>query len=194
MRFGERWAVSGFTLMGAAWVASGLAGLAMDGRGAGEVGSPRWYVIEGLHGAGEAGLVVGLLALGSVIGARSALPRGGHFGLLASSWGTGLVLVSTIAVLATAAPGPVIGSIFGLGMLGWLVGFPLLGVALMRTSLLSSVVGWLLLAFAPLAIGLFLVLEAYTVGGVAVGVLWLAVAWLIRVPARATAARPDPAA
>jgi heme O synthase-like polyprenyltransferase len=69
-------------------------------------------------------------------------------------------------------------------MLGWLIGLPLFGIATVRAHVLPDWCGWLLIAFMPLVLVLFFALGTtpygYSVGGVVVGLLWLALALGLR--------------
>jgi hypothetical protein len=186
----ERLAVSGALIMAIAWFASGVVAFTVPGgQGPGDPGELRFYLIEGLHGLGEIGL------LGALIGIHrrqaSAYGRLGTFGFRAAFIGTaGLVVATALWLLFVAvgsetwyvdeglAPGNLLTfAAFVIGMLGWLVGFPTLGIATLRAGRLPAWVGWLLIAFVPVVVVLGLVLLAYVVSGIVVGVLWALIAY-----------------
>jgi hypothetical protein len=63
-----------------------------------------------------------------------------------------------------------------LGILGWFVGFPLLGIATLRSRMLPRWCGVLLLAYFPLFL---LLLGSYGWGGIALGLLWMALSYAL---------------
>jgi len=159
-------------LAAVAWAVSGIVHFAMvyPQAGTGATGSLSDYLIESAHAVAEAGMVGALLGLR----ARQA-PRYGWLGAvgfaLAFLGSVLLCAITVIAIISGDALGEVVlGTIFISGMLGWLVGFPLLGIATLRARMLPRWCGVLLLAFFPLF--LFL-LASYGWGGIALGLLWL---------------------
>lgn len=161
-------------LAGVAWAGSGLVHfvLVFPEAGTGPTGSLSDYLIEGAHAVAEAGMLVALLGLR----ARQAPAYGwlGTVGFALSFLGTALLCaITVIAIVSGDALGEaILGSIFISGILGWFVGFPLLGIATLRARMLPRWCGVLLLAFFPLF--LFL-LASYGWGGIALGFLWI---WL----------------
>jgi hypothetical protein len=182
---GPRLGFAGAMLAAAAWFASGVVAFAMLGATGGlrdleePVGeTTEWLLIEALHAAAELGMLIALIALAAPQSARYG--RGGRIGFVAAFAGTAVVLLSTVLALALREGNVFVGLLFGLGLLGWVIGFPLLGTATVRTRLFPGWVGWLLMAFPPLLVVLFLVLDVYGIGGVVVGALWLALGMAIR--------------
>ncbi len=93
--------------------------------------------------------------------------------------GTSLVLVATLLVLVSGdrLGGTVLSAIFGSGLLlGWLVGFTLLGVATFRAKILPRWYGLLMIAQFPLALG---AANSYDVGGTLFGLFWLVLAYVL---------------
>ena len=111
-----------------------------------------------------------------VVQARS-LGRLGVVGFAVAFVGTALVLVSTLwAVILLERFGTTVpGLLFGLGLLGWLVGFVLFGIATFRARALPRWSGVLLVAY-PL-----LLIAGLPVDGplILVGLLWLALGYAL---------------
>ena len=118
--------------------------------------------------------------LGALVGlrARQALRYGwlGKTGFIVAFLGTALLCaITVIAVITKDALGEaVLGSVFISGVLGWLVVFPLLGT--LRVRVLPRWVGVLLIAYFPLFAFL---LGSYGWGGIALGLLWLALGYAL---------------
>jgi hypothetical protein len=181
-------AVPGAMLMGGAWFASGVVALVLPGgQGLGEVGEARFYIIEGLHGVGEMGLLAALIGIHFY--QRSDSGRMGSVGFWAAFAGTAFLAFATVVGITVVALSGDVNLLFGLlfaaGLLGWLIGFPLLGVATLRARTMNWWASGLLIAFFPLVITLFLVLDAYGVGGVVIGLVWLALAFELSMQAQA---------
>src|SRR3712207_7624490 len=147
-----RWGGLAGILAGVAWALSGIVHFAMvyPEAGTGPTGSLSDYLIEGAHAVAEAGMVVALLGLR----ARQAPAYGrlGMAGFVLALLGSALLCVITvIAIISGDALGEaVLGTIFISGVLGWLVGFPLLGIATLRARVLPRWCGVLLIAYFPL--------------------------------------------
>jgi hypothetical protein len=90
--------------------------------------------------------------------------------------GTALLCAIIGIVSGDALGEAVLGSIFVLGILGWFVGFPLLGIATLRSRMLPRWCGVLLLAYFPLFL---LLLGSYGWGGIALGLLWMALSYAL---------------
>jgi len=92
--------------------------------------------------------------------------------------GTALLCAITVIAFITkdALGEAVLGTIFISGVLGWLVGFPLLGIATLRARVLPRWCGVLLIAYFPL---FGFLLSSYGWGGVALGLLWLALGFVL---------------
>jgi hypothetical protein len=165
-------------LTGVAWALSGIVHFAMvyPQAGTGPTGSLSDYLIEGAHAVAEAGM------LGALIGlrARQGLWYGrlGAGGFALAFLGTALLCVITVtAIISGDALGEaVLGTTFISGVVGWLVGFPLLGIATLRARVLPRWVGVLLLAYFPLFAFL---LGSYGWGGIALGLLWVALGYVL---------------
>jgi hypothetical protein len=188
-----RWAVPGALLMGAAWFASGIVAFVAPGAAPpAEIGEPfdrNFILIEALHTLGEIGLLAALAGL--YLAQKATAGRLGHYGFWAAFVGTLLILVAGALwfalVLSGQEPNELTGILFSLAVLGWLAGFPLLGAATLRAKVFPVWVGWLMIAWCFLGFPLFLVLLAYGVGGVVVGVIWLAIGYALWVQERAVA-------
>src|SRR5918998_529769 len=173
-----RWGGLAGIVAGVAWAVSGIIHFAMvyPDTGTGPTGSISDYLIEGAHAVAEAGMLGALLGLR----ARQA-PRYGWLGavgfVLASLGSALLFAITVIAIISGDALGEaVLGTIFISGVLGWLVGFPLLGIATLRARVLPRWVGVLLLAYFPLFAFL---LASYGWGGIALGLLWVALGYVL---------------
>lgn len=183
-----RWGGLAALLAGVAWAASGIVHFVMvyPEAGAGPLGSTAMYLIESAHAVAEAGM------LGALLGLRArqapAYGRLGTAGFIVAFLGTALLCaITVIAIITHDALGEAfLSSVFVSGMLGWLVGFPLLGVATLRAKVLPRWCGVLLLAYVPLVVFL---LSSYGWGGIALGLLWVALGYAL-VSERSKGARP----
>ncbi len=185
-----RWGGLAATLAGVAWAVSGIVHFAMvyPEEGTGATGSISDYLIEGAHAVAEAGILGALLGLR----ARQAPRYGwlGAVGFVLASLGTALLCaITVIAIISGDALGEaVLGTIFISGVLGWLVGFPLLGIATLRARVMPRWVGVLLIAYFPL---FALLLSSYGWGGIALGLLWLALGYALLSARGAAAQQPS---
>jgi hypothetical protein len=173
-----RWGGLAGILAGVAWVVSGIVHFAMvyPEAGTGPTGSISDYLIEGAHAVAEAGM------LGALIGLRAR--QGPWYGWLGAV-GFALAFVGTALLCAITVIGIVFGealgeavlsAIFISGVLGWLVGFPLLGIATVRARVLPRWCGVLLIAYFPL---FGFLLSSYGWGGIALGLLWMALGYVL---------------
>jgi hypothetical protein len=170
-----QWGAIGAVIAGVAWAVSDVLALLFPGEEEGPIGSASYYLIESADAIAEAGMLAALIGL-HVVQARS-LGRFGRVSFVVAFIGTALVLASTLwAVIlldrfGTAVPG----LMFGLGLLGWLVGFVLFGIATFRARVLPRWSGLLLVAY-PLVL-----IAGVPVEGplILVGLLWLALAYAL---------------
>ena len=186
-----RWGGLAAVLAGVAWAASGIFHftLVYPAEGTGPMDALPAYLIEFAHAIAEASMLGALLGLH----ARQA-PAYGRLGKVGFTLAfLGSAILSAITVFATVTQGAlgevVLSVIFGLGVLGWLVGFPLLGIATLRTKVLPRWCGVLLLAYFPFFVFL---LNSYGWGGIVLGLLWTALGYALL--SRAGAANRSPAA
>ena len=172
-----RWGAIGGMIAGLAWAASAVVDFVLPGEGPGPIGSTSAYLIEGAHAIATVGMLAWLVGLN----ARQA-PRYGRLGtasFVVAFAGTGLVLVSILLVLISGdrLGEPVLTAIFGSGtLLGWLVGFALLGVATFRAKILPRWYGLLMIAQFPLVFG---AASSYDVGGTVFGLFWLVLGYVL---------------
>lgn len=165
-------------LAGGAWAVSGIVHFALvyPEAGTGPTGSVSDHLIEGAHAVAEAGMLGALLGLR----ARQVSAYGwlGAAGFALAFLGTALMCAITVIGLVSgdALGEAVLGTIFISGFFGWLVGFPVLGIATLRARVLPRWCGVLLLAYVPLFV---LLLAAYGWGGIALGLLWLALGYAL---------------
>src|SRR5918992_942975 len=185
-----RWGGLAAIVVGVAWAVSGIVHFALvyPQAGTGPTGSLSDYLIEGAHAVAEAGMVGALLGLR----ARQAPAYGrlGMAGFVLSLLGSVLLCVITVtAIISGDALGEaVLGTIFISGVLGWLLGFPLLGVATFRARVLPRWVGVLLIAYFPL---FGFLLSSYGWGGIALGLLWVALGYALLSARGAAAQEPS---
>jgi hypothetical protein len=183
-----RWGGLAAILAGVAWAVSGIFHFALvyPEAGAGPLGSTAMYLIESAHAVAEAGMLGALLGLH----ARQAPAYGrlGTAGFALAFLGSALLCaITAIAIITHDALGEAfLTTVFVSGLFGWLVGFPLLGVATLRARVLPRWCAVLLLAFVPLVVFL---LSSYGWGGITLGLLWLALGYAL-VLERSKGARP----
>jgi hypothetical protein len=184
-----RWGWLAGIVAGVAWAVSGIVHFTMvyPEAGTGPTGSISDYLIEGAHAVAEAGM------LGALLGLRARqVPRYGWLGTvgfaLAFLGSALLCAITVIGIVSRDALGEaVLGTIFISGVLGWLVGFPLLGIATLRARVLPRWCGVLLIAFFPL---FGFLLSSYGWGGIALGLLWLALGYALLSARGATVQQP----
>ncbi|MBA3888550.1 MAG: hypothetical protein H0X67_22905 [Acidobacteria bacterium] len=176
-------------LAGVAWAASGIFHFALvyPEAGTGPTGSVSDYLIESTHAVAEAGMLGALLGLR----ARQVSAYGwlGAVGFALAFLGSALLCAITVTGIASgdALGEAVLSSIFVSGILGWFVGFPLLGIATLRARVLPRWCGVLLLAYFPLFVFL---LGSYGWGGIALGLLWAALGYALLSQGSATDGTP----
>ena len=173
-----RWGGLAGILAGIAWAVSAIVHFAMvyPDADTGPTGSISDHLIEGAHAVAEAGMLGALLGLR----ARQGPWYGwlGAVGYVFAFLGTALLCVITVtAIISGDALGEaVLGTIFISGVLGWLVGFPLLGIATVRARVLPRWCGVLLIAYFPL---FGFLLASYGWGGIALGLVWVALGYVL---------------
>jgi hypothetical protein len=185
-----RWGGLAGILAGVAWAVSGIVHfvLVYPEAGTGPTNAISTYLIESAHAVAEAGM------LGALLGFRArqipAYGRLGAVGFIVAFLGTTLLCaITVIAILTKDALGEaVLGTIFVSGVLGWLVGFPLLGIATLRAGVLPRWCGVLFIAFFPLFAFL---LSSYGWGGIALGLLWLALGYALLSASGAAVQQPS---
>jgi hypothetical protein len=170
-----QWGAIGGVIAGLAWAVSDILALLFPGQEEGPIGSTSFYLIESADAIAEAGMLAALVGL-HVVQARS-LGRLGVVGFAVAFVGTALVLVSTLwAVILLERFGTTVpGLLFGLGLLGWLVGFVLFGIATFRARVLPRWSGLLLVAY-PLVLMAGVPIEGPLI---LVGLLWLALGYAL---------------
>lgn len=170
-----RWGAIGAVIAGVAWAVSDVLALLFPGQEEGPIGSTSFYLIESADAIAGAGMLAALVGL-YVVQARS-LGRLGISGFAVPFIGTALVLLSQLLVLIflDRIGGTLLQLSFGLGALGWLVGFVLFGIATFRARVLPRWSGVLLVAYPVLLIA------GFPVEGplILVGLLWLALGYVL---------------
>ena len=170
-----QWGAIGGVVAGVAWAVSDVLALLFPGQEEGPIGSASFYLIESADAIAEAGMLAALIGL-HVVQARS-LGRLGRVSFVVAFIGTALVLVSTLLLLVFLdRPGEtVLGLLFGLGLVGLVVGFVLFGIATFRARVLPRWSGLLLVAY-PLVL-----IAGVPVEGplILVGLLWLALGYAL---------------
>lgn len=177
-------------ISGAAWALSALPALIFSVEGTGSPGSPADFFIETMHFIAEAFILVAL------IGYRARMPatsgRLGQAGFWIAFAGDALLFLLTLifVVLLFAGaitgtdPGGMIGDtiptvLFMAGLLGTVVGFPMLAIASFRTRAFPWWVGVLMLAYPVL---FFLALLNYGIF-MLIGLAWLGLGSALRTEA-----------
>ena len=170
-----RWGVAGALLAGVGWMVSGFFFYVVPGEGDGPVGSLSWHLIESADAVAEVGMLAALLGLH--VRQAPTYGRLGTAGFVVAFVGTALVFLSTVIWLLAGEDNALVGTLFSLGIfVGWLVGFPLLGIATFRTGILPRWCGLLLIVFFPV---LFVLLSLFPTGVIWNGLVWLALAYAL---------------
>ena len=171
-----RWGAFGAMIAGVMWALSGLVVFAFAGQGSGDpTGTLYFYLYEGVHAVAFAGMLLALLGFR----ARQVPDYGrlGAAGFMVAFGATALMVVVTAWWLITAEGAPsILNVLWGMVLLGWIVGYPLLGVATFRARVLPRWCGLLLFAYVPLG---FLAGQYNGVGGLFVGILWFALGYTL---------------
>jgi hypothetical protein len=174
-------------LAGVAWTLSGVFAFVFPGESAGPLGSASAYLVESAHAVAEGGMLVWLIGLYALQRPRHG--RLGKAGLLAAFVGTALLFLLTVftplqmflafelGVIDPRAGGVLVTVLFTAGLLlGWLVGYTLLGIATFRAKALPRWCGLLLVAQCPL---LFFLMASYSTGAAVLGAVWLALGYAL---------------
>jgi hypothetical protein len=174
-----RWGVWGALLAATGWTVSGIVALIFGVAPFGPVGSLSRYLIESFDAVAEVGMMVLLVGLH----ARQAPDYGwlGRVGFVVAFVGTASSFLTTVIYILTFNRFETVVSVLqNLGILGWLVGFPLLGIATFQARVLPRWCGVLLVAFAPILFLLFFFLVDRS-GAVRAffGPFWLAVGYAL---------------
>src|SRR3712207_7829772 len=139
---------------------SGFFFFVFPGEGDGHVGSLSWYLIESADAVAEVGMLAALVGLH--VRQAPTYGRLGTAGFVVAFVGMAFVLLSTVSWLLAGEDNAFVGGLFSLGIfVGWLVGFPLLGIATFRTGALPRWCGLLLIVFFPV---LFVLLSLLPTG------------------------------
>jgi hypothetical protein len=173
-----RWGLLGALLAATAWTVSGIVAFVFGVAPFGPVGSLSWYLIESSDGIAEAGMLMALVGLH--VRQVPNYGRLGMAGFIVAFVGTASSFVTTVIyILSFNRFETVVGVLQNLGILGWLVGFPLLGIATFRARVLPRWCGVLLAAFAPLLFLVFFLLDRSGAVRAFLGPYWLAVGYAL---------------
>lgn len=170
-----RWGVRGALLAGIAWMASGFFFYVFPGEGNGPEGSLSFYLMESADAIAEVGMLAALVGLH--VRQRQYYGRLGMAGFAVAFVGTAFVLLSTVTWLLAGEENFFVGLFFALGLLvGWPVGFTLLGVATFRAKVFPRWCGVLLIAFFPVLFASFSIYDTAVIWN---GLVWLALGYAL---------------
>src|SRR5215204_291856 len=172
-----QWGAMGGVIASLAWAVSGVLAFVFPGVIAfGPEYSLSDRIGEAFHAIAEGGMLLWLV--GSHVWQAPSYGRLGTVGFVAAFVGTTILFLDTwlYVIAAEATPMSVYQIGFVVGLLAWLVGFTLLGIATLRAKVLPRWCGLLLIVFFPLI--LFLT-NFFGVGGVLLGLLWLALGYAL---------------
>jgi len=175
-----RWGALGALLAAIAWTVSGIIAFVLvqpPASNMGPTGSLSWYLIVSNDAIAEVGMMVAVVGLH----ARQTPNYGwlGTAGSIVAFVGTALMFLSTVLWLLTHNGNGVVGLLQFGGLLGVLVGFPILGVATLRVGVLPRwcgllLVGWLV--YFPLIV---FSLDSYGEARVLFGLVFLALGYVL---------------
>ena len=165
---------------GALYVISGVAQLASPGQ-TGPFSGTSDYLIQVLRALSLLLTLAGFVALHTLFRAGGYRGVRGWTGFRAAVLGQGAMLAGAVASLVAGAPA--LGFLSAAGSLVLLLGLALLSVATHRAALLP---GWSAYLVGALAVGVL-----GEVGVVVVGLVWIALAYVLRSVRGAGAARPS---
>lgn len=175
-----RWAVSGALLAAIGLTVSSIFAFALvrpPASNMGPVGSLSWYLIESSDAIAEVGILAALVGLH----ARQSPGYGrlGTAGFITAFAGTACFVLSTVIWLLTKTDGMFLGILFSSALLGWIVGFPLLGIATLRARVLPRWSGLLLVTYPAVFLLAFLLVDFYGEARVLLGLPWLALGYAL---------------
>lgn len=175
-----RWAVSGALMAVIGLTVSSIVAFALvqpPASNMGPVGSLSWYLIESSDAIAEVGILAALVGLH--VRQSSSYGRLGTAGFIAAFVGTACFVLSTVIWLLTKTDGMFLGILFSSALLGWLVGFPLLGIATLRARVLPRWGGLLLVAYPAVFLLAFFLVDFYGEARVLLGLPWLALGYAL---------------
>ncbi len=172
-----RWGVHGALVGAAALTFAGAIAVMSPWAYPGPEGSWAWTLIESADVVGELGILAALVAVH--VSQRERSSRVGTAGFWLSAVGTVLFVVSTLLWLLPPADGVVLDVLFIGALVGWLLGLPLLGAGTLRAAVLPGWCGWVLLAYAPVFLLAFVLVEVSSWARAPIGLPWLAVAYAL---------------
>jgi hypothetical protein len=172
-----KWGSWGAVLAASALTLSGVLAFVFPGPNMGPEGSLSWYLIESSDAVAEVGVLAALVGLH--VRQTPRYGRLGTAGFLIAFTGTVLFIVSTVMWLLPLTDGIVLDVLFNGGALGWLVGYPLLGVATLRAAVLPRWCGVLLTGYVAYFIAVFFLVDFYGEARALFGPVWLAVAYAL---------------
>jgi hypothetical protein len=168
-----RWGVVGALLAAAALTFAGVVALLSPY----PEGSTAWLLVASSEAIAGAAVLVALVALHVLQGSRSGWL--GRAGTWIAGAGSALMTVTTVMWLLPLTDGLLLDVLFYGAVLGWLVGFPLVGAGAVRAQVLPRWCAVLLGAYSPLFAAVFLLIDGF--GGVRaiLALPWLAVAYAL---------------
>lgn len=174
-----RWGVWGALLAALGWTVSSIVAFVLGGDPFGPIGSLSWTLIETFDAIGEIGMLVALIGLH--VRQAPTYGRLGTAGFAVTAIGVAsLFLATVIWLLSSGADGLVLGVFFIAGIVGWVVGFPILGIATWRGGVLPQWVGLSLIAYAALFLFVWgVLLDSYGEARLLIGLPWLAFAYVL---------------
>ena len=175
-----RWGVSGALLAAIGWTVSSIVAFVFGVNPFGPVGSLSWALIESSDAIAQVGM------LGALVGlhVRQAQNYGrlGTAGFVVALVGTACVFLATVIWLFTAyevGEGFILDVLEVPWILGWLVGFPLLGIATFRAKVLPRWCGLLLAAYPAVFLLAFSLVGFYGEVRVLLGLPWLTLGYAL---------------
>jgi hypothetical protein len=177
------WGVRGAAVAAAASVMAGVFAAIFPGRNMGPEDSLGWFLIESCDAVAEAGLVLALLGVHAR--QRDRAGRLGVVGIAVTVGGTVLLVVSTVMWLLPMTDGILLDILFNGALIGWLVGFPLLGIATWRAGVLPRWAAGVILGFIPFFVSIFVLVDYWGEVRAALALPWLAFAAMLLAAPRA---------
>ena len=176
------WGVRGAVVAAAASLMAGLFAAIFPGPNMGPEGSLSWLLIETCDAVAEAGLVLALLGVHAR--QRHAAGRLGAVGAAICVGATAMLVVSTVMWLLPMTDGILLDILFNGALIGWLVGFPVLGIATWRAGVLPRWAAAVILGFVPFFVSIFFLVDYWGEARAALALPWLAFAAMLLVAPR----------
>ncbi len=174
----REWGPRGALVAAGGFTVSAVLALVFPGPNMGPEGSLSWYLIESSDAVAFAGVLAALTGLHAAQAPRFG--RLGRAGFATAFAGTAFLLVAYALYLPRVGGDRVLDLLEYGWYAGWLVGFPLLGVAMLRARVLPPWCGVMVMSYPAVFAVAYVLVDIAGEARVLIGLPWLAVAYALR--------------